>query len=59
MAYTEATLRASRDRLIETARMDANDDTLILAWDMKLKDESQPRCVEVAAAANEEVPVEE
>lgn len=58
-AGPEAALPTSFDLWFETARTHKNDDIPILAWEVALNVESQSCSGEVAAAANEDKPVEQ
>lgn len=48
-ASAEAALCTSQDLSLEPAKTEANNDIPILAWEVALKDKSQPWSTEVAA----------
>lgn len=53
----EASLRVSNDLSFEREKTGANDDLLVLAWEVKLSDGNQPS-EEVEASANYEANIE-
>lgn len=58
MANIEAALRALHSPQFERARMDGNEETPILPWEVALNDESQPGFRGMAAVPKDEANIE-